>query len=140
MTCRGTSGDYLCQGWRNMAAQVLDRDGSRCRGCNRTKDDARLEVHHRAYGAPGPCGKCVLTGVSLDDLTTLCADCHEAITNVRRRLRYGGQTVEVSFVPDPTPAQVAVRVRTEITVDHVVEPIAPVVVVRRSVYRSLNKD
>lgn len=101
MTCKGLQTDYLCDGWRQRAASIRKRDGERCRGCNRSFKEVRLEVHHRAYGKSGECGSCILTGVTDNDLTTFCKDCHNAITSTRRSLRYAkteiaGHVIEVS--------------------------------------------
>lgn len=35
-----------------------------------------------------------------DDLTTLCVDCHDAITSVRRRVRYGEREIEAEAMDD----------------------------------------
>jgi hypothetical protein len=88
MACNSCAADYLCEGRRQRAAAVRKRDGGRCRGCNRDDEEVRLEVHHRVYGTAGACGQCVLTGVDDNDLTTLCIDCHDAVTSIRRRVRY----------------------------------------------------
>lgn len=66
--------------WRTLPARIeaMQRDGMRCRGCNTAED---LEVHHRRYPA-------VLGTENVDDLTTLCRQCHEAITTVIRQRRF----------------------------------------------------
>jgi hypothetical protein len=101
MTCHGGAVDYLCEGWRTRATAIRKRDGGRCRACNRDEEEVRLEVHHRVYGTPGPCGQCVLTGVEDDDLVTLCIDCHDAVTNIRRHVRYAGQEIEAASLEAP---------------------------------------
>lgn len=88
MACVGRQSDYRCRGWIALRQRILKRDGFRCRGCNRGGKNFRLEVHHRVYGYSGACGSCVLTGISDEDLTTLCFRCHDAVTNVRKRLGY----------------------------------------------------
>lgn len=123
MPCQGQTGDYLCQGWRDRTARIRERDGGRCRGCNRNEEDVRLEVHHRVYGASGPCGECVLTDVADDDLTTLCRDCHDSITDVRRRIRYGAETIEATLTPEPEAVRTIVRVETVVTT--ILAPPAP---------------
>ncbi len=64
--------------WRALKGQTLERDGYRCRVCDRHADDVRLEVHHRRY-PPG--GEWMLD--SLDSLTTLCEPCHSGFSAVR---------------------------------------------------------
>jgi hypothetical protein len=83
------------------ATGIRKRDGGRCRLCNRDEEEVRVEVHHRIYGAPGPCGRCVLTGVEDDDLVTLCIDCHDATTTVRRNLRYAKRRIEAVTLEGP---------------------------------------
>lgn len=125
MACQGSIGDYLCDGWRQRAALIRARDGERCRGCNRGADVVRLEVHHRRYGTQGGCGACVLTGVADDDLVTLCGGpdgCHEAVTNVRRALRYADREVEPIEVSAPTSARIVVTTRVEIIPEHEADP------------------
>lgn len=101
MACDGATGDYLCEGWRTRVAAIRRRDGGRCRGCNRTAEEVRLEVHHRIYGSRGPCGQCVLTGVADEDLTTFCIECHDAVTSIRRRVRYLGREIEAASLKAP---------------------------------------
>src|SRR5450759_2470024 len=105
MACSGAKGDYLCPGWIERRNAILRRDKYSCRGCYshgrpnavnvETDNNAvRLEVHHRRYGTHGSCGSCYLLGVEDDDLTTFCVRCHDAITNVRREMRYEDMTIE----------------------------------------------
>lgn len=122
MACSGLSGDYLCAGWRERTAAIRARDGNRCRGCNRPDSEVRLEVHHRTYGSPGSCGACVLTGITDEDLTTLCTDCHDAITDTRRRLRYGQREISVEAVPLPEVRVTVTRRCVEIDVAPVDPP------------------
>lgn len=86
--CDGSHPDYLCPGWKRRADKIRNRDGYCCRGCGRSSNEVVLQVHHRVYNwAHGRrCGKCFLLGVDDNDLTTLCVDCHQAITEVRRAL------------------------------------------------------
>ena len=123
MPCNGLSPDYTCQGWVARRNAIRARDGNRCRGCNRGEDEIRLEVHHRTYGKPGPCGQCVLTGIIDDDLVTLCLDCHDAITSIRRRVRYGLKEIEAVVMDAPQIHQSATVMRTIIDAD-IVEPVA----------------
>jgi 5-methylcytosine-specific restriction endonuclease McrA len=50
--------------------EAIARDGGRCRLCG---SRMALEVHHRDYSTVG-------TPDELEDLTTLCADCHELVS------------------------------------------------------------
>lgn len=59
--------------WKRKRELVLIRDNYACRCCEETQG---LQVHHRHYRNLG-CEE-------LDDLTTLCQRCHDAITNVQR--------------------------------------------------------
>lgn len=64
--------------WQELRAEALVRDGCRCRSCNSAQD---LEVHHRRYPA-------VFGTETVDDLTTLCRSCHEAISAHLDRRRF----------------------------------------------------
>jgi len=55
--------------WRTIRAQVLYRDGLRCRRCGR--GGKGLEAHHLSYARLG----CE----DLHDLITLCPSCHDAV-------------------------------------------------------------
>jgi uncharacterized protein YlaI len=52
--------------WRAKREEALERDGYRCRLCD---SDERLHVHHRTYARRG--------NEDIEDLTTLCEECHE---------------------------------------------------------------
>lgn len=107
------------------------------------------------------CGECYLTGVTDDDLVTLCIECHEAVTNVRRRIRYSRQTVvtfeeaepvvyrsnprmeanvSIDATLEPDIAAQASRIRTQITIDEVQSPERRGIVVRRSYSIIRNED
>lgn len=140
MACQGSVGDYLCDGWRQRAEQIRRRDGDQCRGCNRSSEEVRLEVHHRRYGKHGGCGECVLTGVTDEDLVTLCGGpggCHEAITNVRRALRYADREVVHAELAAPSVARVVVRARLEVVTEHTPEPPARTAPPRRRYWQDL---
>ena len=78
-----TYSEYIkSTGWRSSAARRIElaASGYRCRICNRPESEVQLEVHHRTYerlGAEEP-----------GDLTTLCCDCHQVVTDMLRRRRY----------------------------------------------------
>ena len=59
--------DYLgSQEWRDIRDEVMCRDSRRCQSC---RDDAHV-VHHLNYERVG--------NEDLDDLVSLCWDCHES--------------------------------------------------------------
>lgn len=59
--------------WAKKREQALERDGYRCRNCNSSE---HLHVHHRTYARRGH--------EDLNDLTTLCRECHEHFHNRMR--------------------------------------------------------
>jgi hypothetical protein len=62
--------DYLrSDRWQELRREALLRDGYRCRICDAT---GSLNIHHRYY--PNRWGL-----ETVDDLTTLCEDCHSAV-------------------------------------------------------------
>lgn len=123
---------YNCAGWQKRSAEIRARDGAQCRGCGRTGDEVALQVHHRRYGDHnGKCGECFLTGVSDEDLTTFCTDCHDAITNIRRTIRYATRTIEIGYVGSPPAAQAPIRVKAEVSIDLAVAPVRTAAAVRR---------
>ena len=64
--------------WRSVRRAALDRDGWRCRTCNRA---GRLEVDHvLAVVDGGP-------KYDVDNTQTLCRECHRAKTDKERRER-----------------------------------------------------
>ena len=66
---RAKYNDYLhSPAWKAIRAQVLERDGNACTRCHSTK---RLECHHIHYQRFGH--------ELLEDLLTLCHDCHMAV-------------------------------------------------------------
>lgn len=143
LACKGMEADYLCDGWRKLADKVRKRDGNRCRGCDRSADQISLQVHHRRYGPSGyqRCGTCWLTGVTLDDLTTLCIDCHDAITSVRRRVRYSRRSIPLVLVVAPESFRTAIRAMPVIQPDILTTgPVTPRTVFRRTLNQLLGKD
>jgi hypothetical protein len=78
--------------WRAKRQVELKASGNRCRGCNLGSDVIQLEVHHRSYARFG--------NELPEDLTTLCVDCHPAITAVIRRRRYAGRAPVIGGVID----------------------------------------
>lgn len=57
--------------WEAKRQQALERDNRECRGCGCKKN---LQVHHIRYDNLGH--------EPLNDLTTLCAECHKAVHKV----------------------------------------------------------
>lgn len=78
--------------WRRNPARLeeLERSLHRCRLCNRAPPEVVLTVHHRTYerfGHERP-----------EDLTTLCTECHFAVTDRERSWRYAKSPVYVQEV------------------------------------------
>ena len=67
--------------WRNSTAreEELRLSGHRCRVCDRGPPGVRLDVHHRNYDRLGR--------ERVEDLTTLCRECHVVVTDALRRRR-----------------------------------------------------
>ena len=60
--------------WFRKRAQVLRRDGQKCRNCGKKSD---LNVHHKQYHADKSSGKLKKPwNYKLKYLVTLCNDCH----------------------------------------------------------------
>lgn len=59
--------------WKQIARQVMERDGYRCRFCGRTADEAKLSVHHSTYE------HLFDEQNHLDDLITICQIDHLAL-------------------------------------------------------------
>lgn len=70
--------------WFEKRDSRLRYDDSKCRTCG---SRVNLEVHHITYERLGD--------ELLEDLITLCKECHQAITSVIRRRRYNDQPVTV---------------------------------------------
>jgi hypothetical protein len=87
--------------WQASAARLgeLALSGFRCRTCNLGRDDVALQVHHRTYARLGH--------EVIDDLTTLCVECHGVITCLLRGRRYA--TRPLSMAPDYPHALVSMR-------------------------------
>jgi 5-methylcytosine-specific restriction endonuclease McrA len=57
--------------WKRLRRRVLERDQCRCRRCN---SKTRLQIHHLTYIRIGK--------ELLEDLLTLCNDCHKRAHNI----------------------------------------------------------
>ena len=64
------NGEYQDPRWQRLRLQVMERDGWCCVNC--TDDTRTLHVHHKRY-------KGRVFDVGLDDLQTLCEECHDAL-------------------------------------------------------------
>ena len=78
--------------WKSKRLQVLEQDNWKCLMCDAiesgryAKED--LQVHHRHYRNLGD--------EPLEDLSSICPECHDAITNVHRRRRYSDKKLSPS--------------------------------------------
>ncbi len=77
--------------WRALRLKRLAIDEERCRLCNA---DTYLEVHHRRYPRRWA-DDCV------ENLTTVCSPCHDAVTTILRGRRYNAITR--TFSPSTRP-------------------------------------
>lgn len=91
----------LSDAWRDKREERLRIDGHKCRTCGCSASFYPLHVHHVTYERLGH------EDVA-NDLITLCADCHHAITDVMRRRRYTSRDLDVEF--EEVANTVAVRV------------------------------
>lgn len=78
------------QYWRDVTEIVKKRDGGRCRLCN---SRSSLQVHHRTYDHIG------VEMEHLDDLTTLCAYCHNAFHEIAKK-KIVDRNYEMTLVDD----------------------------------------
>lgn len=69
------------QMWRDLRQQALERDHYACRMCSNDNTTSRLEVHHRKYPD-------AWENDCLDNLTTVCIQCHDIYTDAQRRTKY----------------------------------------------------
>lgn len=79
------------ESWRTKRQERLVIDDNRCRMCG--ADDRGLEVHHRPDSY-----RLIPNESVLDHLTTLCPECHEAITNIIRNRRYAARVVVAPMI------------------------------------------
>lgn len=75
--------------WRKKADKIKKRDNYQCQTCLETE---RLEVHHKTYDN--------LYHEQPEDLITLCAWCHEAITSSIRARRYAKRELDPADIPE----------------------------------------
>ncbi|MFG6094325.1 hypothetical protein SPB21_03705 [Leptothoe sp. ISB3NOV94-8A] len=81
------------QAWREKRSQVLERDEYRCRICGFSDSDGlSLQVHHSSYENLG--------NEPLNQLVTLCTDCHPIADQCQKRQRKRlGQNNQVRMDP-----------------------------------------
>jgi hypothetical protein len=81
--------------WRASPArfEALRSAGFRCRLCNVPSSEAPLHAHHRTYERLG--------AEQADDLTALCAHCHDQVTSFLRARRYAllAPPAPTDFIP-----------------------------------------
>ena len=84
---------YLSESWKLKRQERLEFDSHTCQGCGITAKQLAslgwpgLQVHHKNSGPPDyryPS----FGNENLNDLLTLCASCHDGITNSVRKQRY----------------------------------------------------
>jgi 5-methylcytosine-specific restriction endonuclease McrA len=97
--------------WKKKRQEALKRDNYKCRTCGAiehglygTQD---LEVHHRHYDN--------FTNESLETLTTLCKECHHAITSVHRGRKYGKRSAPKPMQIDEPQKRVVSKQQTRST-------------------------
>lgn len=110
---------YQSSQWRTKRLERLNHDSHTCQGCGITRQQLAdlgwpaLQVHHRNAGPPDyryPS----FGNEALSDLLTLCAECHDGITNSVRRQRFKldpkkqVQAVTVA-APSLTPTTITTR-------------------------------
>lgn len=71
--------------WEKLRLARIEIDNGRCRLCNST---CHLEVHHRHYPR-------ILGTETMDDLTTLCHQCHRIVTHSERQRKYLKRTISL---------------------------------------------
>ena len=90
--------NYICSHeWRSSTGRLQELAAAlgRCRLCNVHSDDAVIHVHHRTYERFG----CEWAS----DLTTLCEECHDVVTNMLRARRYARRKSAVHDFVRPLP-------------------------------------
>lgn len=89
--------------WKDKRLRRLRKDKFRCRTC---WNEDNLQVHHLTYERLGH--------EEIDDLITLCRECHEAITNVIRGRRYDNSDINFSDNQERVRLDYVEAIRSEI--------------------------
>ena len=87
--------------WGEKRQERLQIDDYMCQTCCHDGSNWPLEVHHKTYERFG--NENVLT-----DLITLCRQCHNAVTDVIRRRRYGRRKLTGNYIVTTTQKRKAV--------------------------------
>ncbi len=66
--------------WQKKRLEVLESDGWTCQSCNET--ELQLQVHHLKYDFNKE-----PWDYNVDDLITLCCDCHESVTSWKKDIK-----------------------------------------------------
>ena len=104
--------------WDELRQQQLEHDGHRCRGCGITAKQLAdlgwgpLQVHHINEGPPNYAGPYHREVVG-ENLMTLCADCHDGITDSVRRQRFKLSPSKQVDVRVADPGEIAKRETAE---------------------------
>lgn len=112
--------------WRSIRQQAIERDGNQCRLCSARDGEflgdwgaVCLEVHHRTYERFG--------NELLDDVTTLCQQCHrqhtDAVMAARDRARVLTPRGVDPTAPEPMPAAAERSLPLPITVTTVIDSL-----------------
>lgn len=81
--------------WKKKRLQRLEFDKHECQTCCSKEN---LQVHHKHYRT--------FRNENMNDLITLCSECHDAITTVFRRRRYDLQELVVTEYKDIRPERI----------------------------------
>ena len=101
--------------WAAKRALRLAIDSHRCRTCGHNGEVWPLQVHHISYERLG-------NEDEQNDLITLCASCHEAITGVIRSRRYDSRSYDVQPVSTTITTRIEVHygmANTQVQVDFI---------------------
>ncbi len=86
------------QEWGKKRLERIKLDKGECRGCG---DTEKLHVHHKY-----PSGyKNIPDESVIDDLTTLCEDCHEALHSLYLSKCYQNRDIKIQFYQSPREAE-----------------------------------
>ena len=72
--------------WQRKRLEVLERDNWTCQECRNT--EITLHVHHKSYRGYDP------WAVKIEELVTLCDDCHKSVHKVKQSVRVEAEHTE----------------------------------------------